>query len=968
MGFAALLLFMLAAPAVGKTLTLSGLGVDERLDEPPRFATIRAGLSTVPPVTVRLLVPRHLIETVPGEFTFEVLDERISGLAGSPVLISLEGMPSVAEQAKEWENYVHTVVQRYRGKVLGYVLGETEHAVASFDPATYVYLLKLASLQVRAVDSDAIVLEGNGRDRAPDEISSLYQNGLAPYVDGMALSASDADMNVLVAAVEERQPSSRIIVTGVQLGDEPQQVITRTLIAGLTNLASGVSLTTFGGGDAALREVVQMAGRLDETLPHRLVTIDEREMALKIDVGKLGAEAVHHILLFDPDTGATVVAYWATMAAIPRDTVEVALQSFLPDPPQLSDPGGSGKAQVEAFRYDAENHIATVRVPLLDRPLILVYPSAVSGATVTASVVPDVGEIIARHQQVQARVENLLRNYFASVRDEIHFRPTPVDSFDVIMERRFFTDRGSAEWEELSFSLNGARWGADRPAFPLLQPEKVLSLPLDLHLNEDYDYELVGQQKLGDQECYVVRFEPKSDSRSLYAGRVWIDQRNYQKLKVEVVQTHLSAPVVSNAEVSTYEKQGEVDGESLFLLTHVSDKQLLLIAGRNLLVEKETSFYDFQINSPAFEETRAAARDSDHIMLRDTDEGLRSFVKRGGKRVVSNELTMSAKALAIGTTVDPSFDFPLPIFGFNYLDFDFLHHDAQFALLFAGIFALGNIEKPNLLGGSFDAGLDFFGIAIPSNDVIFDKDGKVEEESLRTLPASLGINFGWQATAFQKLTFRYDLQYDHYASAETTAADFVPPQSTFTNEITLGYELRRAGYSFLTSGSYAHRVSWEPWGNVDAFDPDTQDYWKYRFIVGKDFFFKTFHKIHFDAGFFGGDRLDRFTKYQLGLFDETRVRGVPSTAVRFAELGLVQASYSFNVFDQFRFEVFYDRAWGNDPGQGLEWAGFSGLGVGLNLRGPRHTILRIDVGKSFLPEALRGAGSVVAQFLVLKPL
>ncbi len=104
------------------------------------------------------------------------------------------------------------------------------------------------------------------------------------------------------------------------------------------------------------------------------------------------------------------------------------------------------------------------------------------------------------------------------------------------------------------------------------------------------------------------------------------------------------------------------------------------------------------------------------------------------------------------------------------------------------------------------------------------------------------------------------------------------------------------------------------------------------------------------------------------MFDETRIRGVPSTAVRFKELILARGSYSFNVFDQFRFELFYDRAWGDDPEQGLSRVSFSGLGVGLNVRGPWHTIVRVDVGKSFLPEALRGAGTVVTQLLVLKPL
>ena len=62
-----------------------------------------------------------------------------------------------------------------------------------------------------------------------------------------------------------------------------------------------------------------------------------------------------------------------------------------------------------------------------------------------------------------------------------HFRPTSTDpGFDVVTENRFFADREGVEWEELSFSVNGTKWGPDRPPFPLLQPEKVLAPPLDL--------------------------------------------------------------------------------------------------------------------------------------------------------------------------------------------------------------------------------------------------------------------------------------------------------------------------------------------------------------------------------------------------------------------------------------------------------------------------------------------------------
>jgi len=956
---------------------LRGVGVEERLDETSWFERARGASAAIPPsVFVQLFVPRNLVETQGGIYAFDVLDERMSSLEGVPVLLALEGMPLTAEGGEAWRKYVLALAERYSGKVRGFVLGRSDTGAPRPTVPTHAYLIKLAAIQVRSVLPDALLIEGDGKPREPDWVESLYQEDVAPYFDGMAVATDgvlsrdqfDERLRELRKTLDRYDPSAQIIVTGVALGGDPRDAVRRFLIDSFSNLAAGSAPTTFSGDDEVIQELLAVANRISAILASRVVGLeDQAEAALAIEAGGRPAQGIHHRLLFNADVGSTLLVYWAEPGTAAGDALDIALRSFVPEAPLLSDPGGAGTLPIQAFDFDAVASLARARVPILDRPLILEYGVPVAGATVTATVGLAVSEIIARHQQAETRQDNVLVNYHASVRDEIHFRPSPVDSFDVIIESRFYSDRDGSEWEELSFSLNGARWGADRPAFPLLQPEKVLSLPLDLRLDEDYEYELTGRENLADRDCYVVRFEPIAEG-SLYAGKVWIDSRSFVKLKVEAVQKNLSAPVVSSAEVYSYEQQAVVDGTPLYLLTHLSSKQLVLIAGRNLLVEKESRFHGFQVNSPDFEGARDAARASEHIMLRDTEEGLRYFVKRGGTRVVSEELTRSAKALAMGTMIDPSFDFPLPIFGLNYLDFDFLDRNAQFALLFGGIFALGNIQKPDLLGGSFDASLDFFAIGIQSNDVVFDQDGQIDEESLKALPASFGINFGWQATDFQKLTARYDVRYDHYGRIETTREDFVTPRSTFTNGFGLGYEFRKRGYSFLGSGSYARRADWEPWGEVSTFDPETESYWRYRFVLGKDFFFKTFHKIHVDAGYFGGERLDRFTKYQFGLFDETRVRGVPSSAVRFAELILTRASYSFNVFDQFRVELFYDQGWGDDPGQGLERVRFYGLGVGLNLRGPRHTIIRFDVGKGFLPEALRGAGTVVMQFLILKPL
>jgi len=126
--------------------------------------------------------------------------------------------------------------------------------------------------------------------------------------------------------------------------------------------------------------------------------------------------------------------------------------------------------------------------------------------------------------------------------------------------------------------------------------------------------------------------------------------------------------------------------------------------------------------------------------------------------------------------------------------------------------------------------------------------------------------------------------------------------------------------------------------------------------------------VHLNGAYFGGDQLDRFSQYQFGMFDDTKVHGVPSAGVRYGELTMARGSYSFNAFEQYRFDLFVEQAVGRDRELRTAWEPITGLGAAINVKGPWTTILKVDVGKSFLPERYRATGSTVIQILVLKPL
>jgi hypothetical protein len=467
----------------------------------------------------------------------------------------------------------------------------------------------------------------------------------------------------------------------------------------------------------------------------------------------------------------------------------------------------------------------------------------------------------------------------------------------------------------------------------------------------------------------VIAFEPLSADLSRYRGTLWIERRTFARVKVQAVQTNLSAPVVSNEEVQIYAPVTSIGNRPVFLFTALDARQIMMIAGRNLLVEKRVAFDGFQVNVEGFEEARLEARRSDHIMYRETDRGLSYFVKEGETRVVSERATRTAKAMAMGVTLDPSYNFPLPIFGINYLNFEFQRRpDTQLAVLFAGVLAAVNVQRSAIGGSPVDASIDLFAIAVPSTERLYDEAGEREEERLLTWPLTTGVNLGWQYTPFQKLTGQYQFRFDGYARERTTSDSYRVPASTITNGIGAAWEYRRWGYSFGLNGAWYARAGWREWGSEEgAREPVESRYAKYGASVSRDFYF-GFHKVHLNGAWFGGRNLDRFAKYQFGMFDDTRIHGVPASGVRFGELGALRGSYSFNIFDQYRLDLFLEQAWGRDRAFDDLWQPITGIGAAVNFRAPFGTILRADAGKSFLPDRYSGVGSATLQIMVLKPL
>ena len=200
----------------------------------------------------------------------------------------------------------------------------------------------------------------------------------------------------------------------------------------------------------------------------------------------------------------------------------------------------------------------------------------------------------------------------------------------------------------------------------------MLSLPLELRLNQDYRYELAGIER--DRRARVLPRALRADRRTTrrcIEGTVWIDRRSFAKVRVQAVQTRTAAPIVSNEEIHTYEVVASVEGAPIFVLTRANgaadraDRRPQPAAREGRAFQRR-SHQRRRLSPPR---ARRRGRASASCIATPT-KGVRYLVKQGDTRVVSDRSTTHAKAMAIGVLVDPSFAFPLPIFGINYLNFE----------------------------------------------------------------------------------------------------------------------------------------------------------------------------------------------------------------------------------------------------------------------------------------------------------
>ncbi|MEE8523615.1 MAG: hypothetical protein V3T72_06755, partial [Thermoanaerobaculia bacterium] len=406
--------------------------------------------------------------------------------------------------------------------------------------------------------------------------------------------------------------------------------------------------------------------------------------------------------------------------------------------------------------------------------------------------------------------------------------------------------------------------------------------------------------------------------------------------------------------------------DSYVLPTRVVGQQLLSVLNATLPVETETELSNIRINGDDFDRLREQARDSELTMVRDTDKGLRYLRKdEEGNRYVEEKLDTDRLFLVGGVFWDESLDFPIPLVGINYLALDFKGTGNQVNVFFAGALLTANIAEPRLFGSRWDAGANVFGFFVPRGDELFRGDREVPEEEIESSAASASVFIGRPLGSFVKLDFTYRLGWNKFGRADDTADDFVLPQDTLTHSFQTELKYNRGGYRFELEGSLNRRDDWQPWGlpGNPEFAPDQEEYVRWQATLAKTWWMPKFRNFGLQLQYLDGSDLDRFSRYDFGIFGDASVAGYQSGLVRADQATGLHLDYGINVADLFRFEIEGDAVWATNQQTGLKDELLAGVGLEGTITLPWQVLSNFEVG---IAVEGPGKGDVALRIVFLK--
>ncbi len=856
--------------------------------------------------------------------------------------------------------------------------------------------MKKLSAELRARSPEgriAVGLGGVSGSPFPEAARELFTEEVLAYFDFLAVDLAEA-----AGSARPQEPAwLRSTADGLAFGRplairfarQPGPEALIELAARYAPAGALVASSPLESGPASDSTLLRLGAALRGDYSHDARPADARSAP--------GTPVAVHRLVSGQDLGGLVLlpALTAPDNASARGPLTLALDAPIYDSAEVLElaTGRSRRFEIPRSTEAPRLSLSTAAGPLVVRLTARVRAPAEAARAdvgVTAARGLTAEEILAKHQVWRAARDARWSRFAARNRTSIRFRFADLaTTLDLTIAGPFFYEPGKGyDWAWSEAYFNGVKWkGKKVPELPLLQPEKVSELPLELTFNDAYRYVLRGEETVDGVKCWVLDFAPRSEgaapatpaappgtadkgaAHSLYAGTVYIAEADYAVIRTKSRQLNLTGEVQSVDEVSDFTEVPAPDGGApLRFPTLTRGQWILRTFSRTTVLERETTLENLRLDPPTFEDEKKVAFASPDVMVRDTEKGVRYLERtKDGDRVVVEDAKSSRLFGLGGAFYDSSLDYPLPLLGAYYLDLDFRKKRQQVQVFFGGILLGASFNEPKLLGSTIDFGADFFGIAIRGNDQLYRAGNEDKSQRVKQRSFALNLNIGMPVGRHVKFSATFGTTHRDFATTDDTATGFAIPSNHWVTRAQAQVIWDYEGWAVSARYGFNKRSDWAPWGlpgNPD-YAPDKDVFHTYGVSIAKDFHFARFRRLRTSLAYLGSSNTDRFSKYGFGFFGGNSLRGFASGSLRAQEAFVLRTGYGIVVGDAFRIEGLYDHAVIKDTAAGLDFANFGGAGIGGQIAGPWQSVLRFDFGLPVVGRN-RGEKGVVISLTMLK--
>lgn len=162
------------------------------------------------------------------------------------------------------------------------------------------------------------------------------------------------------------------------------------------------------------------------------------------------------------------------------------------------------------------------------------------GTTVTTAHAHglNVDQIVAQLTQENRKRAGDLKGYTEERHYSVTYHGFPVSLSASMVVEATYDAPGTKHFRIVS--QTGSRLLVDRVLKRLLTTEEEAARdPQETALTPaNYSFTLIDQEPLDGRLCYVLQVEPKTGSKLLYRGRIWVDASDYAVVKIDAQPAH----------------------------------------------------------------------------------------------------------------------------------------------------------------------------------------------------------------------------------------------------------------------------------------------------------------------------------------------------------------------------------------------------------------------------------------------